>query len=401
MTEAKEQEKKKMKNKKVFWNLWSTYAVYYFGRVNYSLIIPILLATYQDLTLYNVGMVASGFMTAYLVGQFIHGQVSERFNPIVYMIIGLIGSAVMNAILGFAGGFFWMLMIGEVIDGGFQSMGWSSTVRANALTSDNIERDATRLGTSYQIGNSVVWIICGFVIGTFGWQWGFWVASIAMFLRAMLLLKIRPKIEFIPRPFKERVKITVSFPIVMSALSLCLLNMVRYGVIIWIPTYLYQEHAMPIEKVGLNVFLIPLAGVVGTLLYNRLKINKDIITVIYGISLAVVMFVLPGVSGIAMLALLVLSGFLVYGPHVFLVTTVPSRFVSQRCVAAATGFIDGWAYIGTVLIGIIIPFILDKTGHWSSAFYFWGAISLAMAGLVAVMFVKATSKRKFEEGLEL
>ena len=147
-----------MKNKKVFWNLWSTYAVYYFGRVNYSLIIPILLATYQDLTLYNVGMVASGFMTAYLVGQFIHGQVSERFNPIVYMVIGLIGSAVMNAILGFAGGFFWMLMIGEVIDGGFQSMGWSSTVRANALTSDNIERDATRLGTSYQVGNSVVWL---------------------------------------------------------------------------------------------------------------------------------------------------------------------------------------------------------------------------------------------------
>ena len=56
-------------------------------------------------------------------------------------------------------------MIAEAIDGGFQSMGWSSAVRANALTSANIERDATRLGTSYQIGNSVVWIISGFVIG--------------------------------------------------------------------------------------------------------------------------------------------------------------------------------------------------------------------------------------------
>jgi sugar phosphate permease len=102
-----------------------------------------------------------------------------------------------------------------------------------------------------------------------------------------------------------------------------------------------------------------------------------------------------------MLALLVLSGFLLYGPHVFLVTTVPSRFASQRIVAAATGFIDGWAYVGTVLIGIVVPFILDKTGYWSSVFYFWGAISLVMAGLVTVLFVKATRKRKFEGRLEL
>ncbi len=158
---------------------------------------------------------------------------------------------------------------------------------------------------------------------------------------------------------------------------------------------------MPIEKVGLNIFLIPLAGVVGTLMYNRLKINKDILTVIYAICLAVVMFILPGVSGIAMLALLVLSGFLLYGPHVFLVTTVPSRFASQRIVAAATGFIDGWAYIGTVVIGIVVPFILDKTGYWSSVFYFWGAISLAMAGLVTVLFVRSTSKLKLGESPEL
>jgi len=392
-----------MKIKRVFWDLWSSYAIYYFGKVNLSIVIPVLLATYGELSLYNVGMVASGFMAAYAVGQFFHGQLSERFNPFVYVAVGLIGSAVMNALLGFTAGFFWTLLICEIIDGGFQSMGWSSIVRANANTSDNIERDSTRLGTAYQVGNSVAWVICGFVIGAFGWQWGFWVASIVMFARAVVLLKTRPEMKFTPRPIKERVKLTIGFPIFMSALSLCLLNMVRYGVITWIPLYLYKEHSMPIEKVGLNIFLIPLAGVLGTLIYNRFRFPKDILTIICVAFLAVIMFILPGVSGLAMLVLLVLSGFFLYGPHVFLVTTMPSRFVNQGIVASATGFIDGWGYIGSVLIGVIVPFLLDKTGHWTSVFQFWGAIAILIVCLVLVVYVKGMRKlpEKSKVGLEI
>ena len=31
-----------------FWQLWSSYAFYYFGKVNLSLVIPVLLVTYKD-----------------------------------------------------------------------------------------------------------------------------------------------------------------------------------------------------------------------------------------------------------------------------------------------------------------------------------------------------------------
>ncbi|MFC1965902.1 MFS transporter [Chloroflexota bacterium] len=377
-----------------FWNLWSAYATYYFGKVNLSIVVPVLLATYGNLTLYNVGFVSSGFMAAYAVGQFVHGQLSEKFNPYVYISVGLIGSAIMNALLGFTAGFFWMLFICEVIDGGFQSMGWSSIVRANATTSDNVDRDSTRLGTAYQAGNSIAWVICGLVIGAFGWQWGFWIASIVMFIRAIALLKTRPKITFTPRPLKERVKLTFGFPIFMSALSLCLLNMVRYGVITWIPVYLYQEFAMPIAKVGFSIFLIPAAGILGTLIYNRLKLPKDVLTVICIGALAVIMFVLPNTGGILMLVLLLLSGFFLYGPHVFLVTTMPSRLKGQGAVASATGFIDGWGYIGSVVIGILVPFILDKTGYWASVFQFWGVMSIVTAVLVTAVYIKGLSTQK-------
>ncbi len=373
---------------KVFWNIWSSYATYYFGKVNLSLVIPVLLATYGDLSMYSVGMVASGFLIAYAVGQFLHGQISEKFNPFTYVAVGLIGSAIMNAILGFSAGFFWVLLVGEIIDGGFQSMGWSSIVRANAETSKNPEKSSTILGTAYQAGNSLAWIVCAFVIGSFGWQWGFWVASIVMVIRGVTIYASRHQVKITARKAMERAKLTLNFTIVMSGLSLCLLNMVRFGVIIWIPTYLYQTQDMPIEKVGINIFLIPIAGIIGTLLYNRIRLHKDITTIIYLILLGIVFILLPGTTGGVMVGLLIASGLFLYGPHVFLVTTMPRRYYEEKIVAAATGFIDGMGYIGSALIGILVPFIIDWTGGWESVFHFWAALSFSIIVLVALVYVR-------------
>ena len=377
---------------KTFWQLWSSYAFYYFGKVNLSLVIPVLLATYKDMSLYNVGMISSGFMIAYAVGQFLHGQISERFNPFTYIAVGLIGSSIMNMILGFSAGFFWVLLVGEVIDGGFQSMGWSSVVRANAETSTDPEKSSTVLGTAYQVGNSLTWIVCAFVIGQWGWQYGFWVASIAMFIRGLALYLTREEVKVKLVKATERIKMTLSMPIVLSGVSLCLLNMVRYGVIIWIPTYLYQTQDMPIEKVGINIFLIPIAGVLGTLLYNRIKLHKDLTTLVYLLLLSATFWILPHTSGLLMTGVLIAGGFLLYGPHVFLVTTMPSRFHDDSIVAASTGFIDGRGYIVSAMIGMIVPFIIDMTGSWVNVFYYWAIMALAIIVLVGFVYVKGRSK---------
>lgn len=377
---------------KTFWNLWTSYATFYFGRVNLSIVIPVLLATYGNLSLYNVGMVSTGFLLAYAVGQFLHGQISEKFNPFTYLAIGLLGSAVMNAVLGFSAGFFWMLLVGEIMDGGFQSMGWSSAVRANAETTTNAEKSSTILGTAYQFGNSLAWIVCAFAVGQWGWQAGFFVASGVMAARGLHLFATRRQAEIVQRKVTERIKMTLSLPIVTSGVALGLVNIIRYGVITWIPVYLYQNFSMPIEKVGMSIFLIPIAGILGTLLYNKIRLPKDATTVLYMIALGTLFLVFPITSGLSMFTLLLLSGFFMYGPHVFLVATMPSRFHDKNIVAASTGFIDGVGYIGAATVGIIVPFIIDKTGYWTSVFYFWSAMALAVIVLIGIVYLK-TRKR--------
>ena len=43
-----------MKNKFIFWNIWSSYATYYFGKVNLSIVVPALLAMQKDLSMMNL-----------------------------------------------------------------------------------------------------------------------------------------------------------------------------------------------------------------------------------------------------------------------------------------------------------------------------------------------------------
>lgn len=369
------------------------------------MVAPALLVTYKNLNLYSVGLVSSGFFFAYALGQFVHGQISERHNPFVYISIGLIGSAIMNFMLAFSGGFFMMLFMGKVLDGLFQSMGWSSCVRANALAqkAEDRERTSTILGTSYQVGNSIAWIISSFAVGTWGWQAGFWVASIFLLARGILLLLIKPKLEMAPsQKIKVQVKNTLSLPIALSGMSLCLLNMVRYGVITWIPLYLFEKGNLTVKQmgdVGLKIFLIPIAGVMGTLVYNKLKINRDVLTIIFLLILAASFIVFPFTEGLLATLVLLIGSFFLYGPHVFLVTTFPTRFADKQIVAASTGFIDGMGYIGTVLIGVIVPFLVTSAkGNWHNVFIFWSVISVVIAIIVAVAYITTFRNKKVGTG---
>ncbi|EMR74118.1 sugar phosphate permease [Thermoplasmatales archaeon SCGC AB-539-N05] len=377
-----------------FWNIWSSYSIFYFGKVNLSIVIPALLITYKDLNLYDFGLVSMGFMGAYAVGQFLHGQISERMNPYKYIVGGLILSGIANFFMGFLGMFFVMLLMLETCDGFFQSMGWSSTVRANSeLYENDKERDrsSTILGCSYQFGNSMAWFVSAFAVAWWGWQAGFWVASAFLISRGILLYLTRPKEEFKPKQtVKKQVKTTFSFPIVMSGLSLMLLNMVRYGVMTWLFTYYVFAGNFGIADFGtvsLKIVFIPIAGIIGTLIYNKVPWKKDLTSIAFLAAMGVTWFLFPYTDGLTATVLVLASSAFLYGPHVFLVTTCPTRFKEQNVVASSTGFIDGMGYVGTTAIMLVVPYlVLETTGAWNNVFLLWALISFAASAFVAITY---------------
>lgn len=379
---------------KQFWNLWSTYALTYFGKVNLSIVMAALLIVYTDWSMYYVGFVASGFFAAYAIGQFLHGQISERFNPFIYIAAGLTLSGIANMLMGFLGGFLVVLIVLETCDGFFQAMGWSSVVRANAeiqQTDEDRDRSSTILGTSYQFGTSVTFIVSAFAVATWGWQAGFWVASVVLVFRGVTLYLTKPKREFKPKQkVKKQVALTLTFPIMLSGVSLLFLNMVRYGVLTWFFVYLVQLGNISVADFfgfdAIKVALIPIAGIIGTLSYNKLPWNKDLTSVLFLTAMGITWLIFPFTDGLTALVLLLASSAFLYGPHVFLVCTLPTRFKKDSVVASSTGFIDGMGYVGTFMIGLIVPFLVLETGGWNNVFLFWAALSFIAAITVAITY---------------
>ena len=391
------------KTTKWLWHLWLSYAIYYFGRVNLSIITPVIIAANLGLGKTELGLAASCFFFAYMAGQFLHGQISERFNPFKYIAVGLVLSAIVNFFLGFAGAYLWLLLAGMILEGLTESMGWSSTVRANAIVTKAGGRDMDKqsglLGTSYQFGNSVAWLFTAFAVGQWGWQAGFFLAAVVMFIRGITLYYMKhphvEKYEHSGLSFWQQLKNTFTPVIFTAGICMILLNMVRYGVITWIPTYLIQVQHSTIVGTGLKICMIPIAGIIGTLIYSRLGKAKELFSVASMIALAGIFCFYQSLTGWYSIIALIMSGFFLYPTHVFLVSTIPSRFLEKKVVAASAGMIDGFAYIGAIIIGSLVPYLLKlNNDDWNIVFQFWMWSALVVAVITLGLYIYSKYKPK-------
>ncbi len=423
--------------RKILFTCWITYASFYLMRVNLSVAIPGILEEF-NISKTAIGGILTASFIAYAVGQFINGQLGDKFSAKKLVGIGLLGSAVLNIIFGFTGNFLAGMILIWGLNGFFQSMGWAPIVRivANWFPINKRGKASGILGSSYQIGNVVSWLLTGFIVGAFGWRWAFWVPVIIILFSVMnWSLKIKEKeetkdgrdfeVEFLGwrKDFKvpvimrpifataqflgieekaedmgfEPVEIarksnglrdTISTilknkKIWIVAFGLFGLNIVRYGFLAWAPTYFFEVQKAPISLAAYKTIIFPLAGSLGSLsagwISDKFFQSKRAPVAIFMLSILILAIwffpQIPTTSWFLSLIILGIIGFTTYGPHMLLVTAFPMDLGTKEMASSATGFIDGWGYIGAALTGVGTGYLLDHFS-WDFAFYFWlfGAI---------------------------
>lgn len=417
---------------RVFVILWITYGAFYLCRVNFSVAIPDIGKEF-GWSKAQLGAIGTALFWAYAIGQFVHGQFAERFSSRIYIFTVIVLSAAMNLLMGPAATL-GLVAMGVVwaLNGFFQAGGWANCIKTLSQWFPPKARGKRMgiYGASYQFGNVVAWLLAGYMVAHYGWRGAFVVAPIifaAIGLLNLLFGKNRPedanlppievyeqhgefagmsleqiKATIKPKTEKEEhagfaftLRQTVANPRVWAiSWAFFCVDVIRYGFLLWAPTYLFEVQKAGIAKAAYTAIAVPAFGIAGAVFagwasdYWFGSRRAPISALMMGALGFLAIFFYYGIpQGAWLLSFVTLGliGFCVLGTQVILVGAVPMDFGTRKAAGAAAGFIDFFGYIGAGFAGIFSGWLTDHYG-WASAFWFWIIASFVSALICAALW---------------
>ncbi len=422
--------------RRIFASAWITYFSYYLCRLNMPMAKTRMCETFTwDAA--AMGIVFSALTVMYTVGQFVNGQLADRFGARVIVSLGVLGSVLMNvavfvvvlvAVPSKAGATTLLVLITVLwgANGFFQAMGWAPIVRLMAYWFPSTNRGTVMglLGTCYQLGGAGAWFLTFFLTGYYVRQMGgdwrvvflvpaglFALAGVGFFL----MVRDHPEDVGIPDPegeegrnaqlgaarsIKANVLTTLRNPYLwIVAGTFFLLDVNRYGFVNWLPAYLDAqggpEASTFLGSLGemMKRCIHPLAGSAGAVVAGwatdrffggrRAPVIAILLLLLGLFSIA---FPFLGSSrGWPVIVVVGLIGFCTYGPHILMVGHAAQDFGRKQGAAGAAGFIDAMGYIGASLAGWGAGALIRSHGY-EVTFVTFGSAAILGAGLISVIW---------------
>jgi OPA family glycerol-3-phosphate transporter-like MFS transporter len=392
----------------VMWVLWLTYGAFYFCRNNLSAAVP---GMQEELGLSKaaIGGILGALKISYGVGQLINGQLAERIGARRLLAIGMLASAGLNVVFGFATGFYFLLFL-WACNGYFQALGWAPTMRVAAAWFPPTMRGRaiSVIGTGYQLTGSLTFVVAGWSAEWLGWRGALYVPALLLAGTAIIMLATlreepaaglaapgtTPRSIEPERTWLATLGLTLSNPkLWLLAIPLGLLNACRYGFIDWGITHLLEVQAGSVGVAALKYSVLPLGGIVGTLAAGWATdrfFDGRRVPVVCGMLVMLGLLTLGynslvHTNQVLSIVTLGLIGAMVFGPQVLLVGTAPVDLARSGTSAAAVGFVNFFGYLGAAAGDQITGYLVDAY-DWHAALHFWAGCAFGAAVIAAPLW---------------
>jgi OPA family glycerol-3-phosphate transporter-like MFS transporter len=409
------------------WNwfiLGLMYASYYMCRYNFRFATPGMVSEFRFDEVQITGML-SAWSIAYGTGQLVNGLITDRIGGKAAMLIGAIGTIVMNLIFGFASftGTFSTFALIWLINGWFQSFGAPGMVKINAAWFNRAERGtfAGIFGFMIQLGQFAINNLAPLLLGGFtilvwtaakgDWHWLFRIPPLFVAIAAILLafiIKESPEQAGYPGVVHDeategdagtRASLKESF-ITIFTHPLVWFYAVAYGCtgavrnssdqlsVLYFVNQLHLDMAKKPAAVFWTFNLMPLAAVIGSFTAGWVSDKffkghrSPVAMTLYFFESLVIMIaamviymgvVGPTPGGIFLGCLfLILISLTANSTHAIVGAAAPMDIGGRKMAGFATGVIDSFQYYGAAIA-------LPATG-WLIKHYGWGTWYPTMAG---------------------
>ncbi len=427
--------------RQVYIGIFVGYAGYYLVRKNFTIAMPGLLEEF-DYSKAELGMTLAATSLAYGLSKFFMGSISDKSNPRFFMTAGLMMSALVLLLMStnFVAGSILLMTFLYFMNGWVQGMGWPPSGKTMVHWFSHNERGkiVSFWNIAHNFGGAGMGILAAYGIVMYGhyfnpeeaWKGAMILpAFAAIFVAIFILITLRdtpqseglPPIEVwrndIPPIYdaedgeKELALKEIFFKHVLNnkilwtiAIANAFVYMVRYGVLDWAPTYLYEVKNYNIKQAGFAYSLYELAGIPGTILCGiasdyLFKSKRAPAGLLFMIPIVVFLAIYwlnsSGPIWIDLVSLFAI-GFFIYGP-VMLIGLYALELVNKKAAGTAAGFTGLFGYVaGTFAAGILVGYMVDIFG-WDGGFLvIMIATNLAVLlfGLAWIMEERAVRRAK-------
>lgn len=379
--------------------LVAVWLIDYIDRVMMSVALPFIGREFV-LSKTEQGALITAFAIAYMLTQIPGGMLADRFGPKRMLVTSLVLWSAFTALTGVVGGLVALVVVRALFGVG-QGLFPGAAFKAVAERTRPAQRAsaAGAMLASNQVGAGIAPLIVAPLILAVGWRDTFLVVAagglvigVALFLffpRPLPAHVTQAPVESsVPAEALPRGAVLRSTSVWKFAGLFCAVNMVGYGLITWVPSYLLEARGVSLALAGVASAIPFLVQTLGTLLggwlFDRYFHDRARVFVIPVLLVAAVLLVLMALAQSAIeFTIYETLALGVVGLAVMGVLGMPVRALPTAVVGAGMGAVNVGGQLAGVIAPVAMGFLVD-TFSYAAAFGFL-VVSLVVGAVLAFL----------------